>query len=325
MAKKSSRVPQRYIEGVEHLRKIQKLVASLSLVGLLLLGGFYALVKVKAQSSQNPSHTETSQQVLLLPERPKPPRRSTITSPFPDHTSQAFIVVDVSSRGILEELNSDQLRSPASTTKLMTALVSLEEYPLDQVITITTEDRTIGQTMKLVKGEQIKVRDLLAGLMISSGNDAALALAQSYPNGGYTGFVAAMNQKAEELGLEGRFTNVSGLESPDHKLTARDLSLIALEAIKQPLIQQLAQTKVETVYSLDGNQPHQLGNTNQLLGQVEGVIGLKTGWTEAAGECLVSLVDRNGQQVIVVVLGSQDRFKDSTAIIDWVYQSYLWE
>lgn len=243
----------------------------------------------------------------------------------PDTTAQAVYIIDPESYHVLAEKDANAPLPPASTTKLMTALIAVENYSLDQIVTITQEDRSIGQTMKLVSGEQIRVGDLLAGILINSGNDAAAALALAYPQTGYSGFINQMNLKAGRLGMKNsQFRNVSGLGSNNHYSSAHDLALLTIEAMKNPTIRQLVATQQTTVTSVDGQIVHPLYSTNQLLNQIPGVVGVKTGWTKLAGECLITLVERESGSVIIVVLGSQDRFGETISLIDWVYQNHEW-
>ena len=134
-----------------------------------------------------------------------------------------------------------------------------------------------------------------------------------------------MNQKAVSLHLtNSQFSNVSGVEQITHYTTARDLGLLTKEAIKNSILANIVNQKEITIFSINGSISHQLTNTNQLLDSVEGVIGVKTGWTHLAGECLVTYVSRNDREIITVVLASEDRFKESEKLIDWSYQNHIW-
>ncbi len=244
--------------------------------------------------------------------------------PPPALSAQAVMVIDTATQTTLFESQPHLKLYPASTTKIMTGLIALENLSPDQLVTISEEDNSIGQSMKLIQGEQLTVRDLLYGTLVGSGNDAALALAQAY-EGGYPAFVELMNQKASKLELNNtHFTNVSGLENPNHYTSAHDLALLTLHALQNQEFAHYVSMKKITVTSLDGQIDHPLYNTNLLLGTLEGVEGVKTGWTQAAGDCLVTSVNRNGRRIITVVLGSQDRFADSRQLIEWIYQVYDW-
>jgi D-alanyl-D-alanine carboxypeptidase len=240
-------------------------------------------------------------------------------------TARSVVAQDVDSKSLVYTKNPDTALMPASTTKIMTALVALDHYKLTDQIMVKNEDRAIGSSMKLVKGEVITVENVLYGLLVDSGNDAALALADNYP-GGYDKFLNDMNTKASMLNLEHTtYRNVSGVESYGHMTTARDLATLAAVAVKNPVVSRIMQTKNITVTDVGGTIVHQLVSTNELLGVVPGLKGLKTGWTENAGECLVSYVERNGHNVVVVVLNSTDRFGESARLIEWVYAHHAWQ
>ena len=255
---------------------------------------------------------------------------------IPYTSARAVIVQDVASKTILYERKPDSLLMPASITKVMTALVALDYWSdLESVIEVKNEDRAIGQTIELVKGERITINNILYGLLVHSGNDAALAIADNYcapseadgevGSCGYSAFVDAMNQKAKDLHLEHTtFKNPSGVEQYGHLTTARDIAILASSAIQNPIIAGVVETKRIVVTDVTGQIVHDLESTNELLGLVPGLKGLKTGWTTNAGECLVSYVDRNGKKIIVVVLGSNDRFGDTRSIVEWSYNHHEW-
>lgn len=242
----------------------------------------------------------------------------------PATSARAVIVQDQASKSVLYARQEDTQLLPASTTKLMTALVALDSFDLDEIVTITSEDHAIGHTMELVTGETITVGNLLYGLLVESGNDAALALAEHHPDG-YVGFVKAMNDKAKALQLDSTaYRNPSGVESYNHYTSARDLATLASYALNNPVIRRIASTKTITITDTTNTIAHQLDNTNELLGELAGVEGLKTGWTENAGECLVTYVEREGRGVVIVVLGSLDRFGDTRALVNWVFDHHTW-
>ncbi len=263
--------------------------------------------------------TETNSQINF----PKVPvlRNS---QPFPEITAESVMVVDVESLSVLLEINSDQKMLPASTTKILTALVSLEFYPLDKVLQVNG-NVIDGQRMGLVTGEEITVENLLYGLLIYSANDAAEVLAHNFP-GGRDLFVSTMNMKAQELGMENsKFTNPSGLDGDGHYSTARDLIKLSLYAMRIPVISHIVSLKDITVMSVDGKIVHKLRNINQLIGSVDGVIGIKTGWTENAMENLITYIRRDDKELVISVLGSKDRFSDTKKLIDWIYSNYSWD
>lgn len=246
-------------------------------------------------------------------------------TPPPATSARAVVIQDVGSKTILYSRNPDQLVLPASTTKIMTALVALDTWPdLETVVTVQHEDRAIGSTIELISGEEITIRALLYGLLVHSGNDAALALADNYPSG-YSGFVAAMNAKALTLHLEHTvYKNPSGVEQYGHVTSARDLSVLAGVAMQDPTLAEIASTRSITITDQTGSHRHVLESTNELLGVLPGIRGLKTGWTTNAGECLVSYVERDGHAIITVVMGSSDRFGDTQSLVEWAFAHHQW-
>ncbi len=242
----------------------------------------------------------------------------------PAITAKAYLVQDAKTGQVLLEKNADIKLLPASTTKIATALVALEDYSLDDTITIDRASTAIGHTVNLQVGEQLTVHDVLKALLISSGNDAAVALALHHPLG-YQGYIDRMNQLVQQLNLNNtNFANVSGVESPNHYTTARDLSVITAYALKNPVFKDIVATQKTIITSVDGRFHHTLTNLNQLIGTVEGVQGVKTGWTPNAKECLVTYTNRDNNQIIVTVLGSNDRFGESKTLIEWTYANYIW-
>jgi len=272
---------------------------------------------------------EESKQVWIpTPTIPVPtpapyPMNKTGVVPGDEITARGVVVIDVLSHVYLYKRNEDMLLSPASTTKLLTALVALDVYKLDDIVTIGAPS-VDGQLMGLVQGEKITVENLLYGALIHSGNDAAWALAAHYKDG-VDSFVDLMNLKAKELHMDqSHFTNPMGFDGVEHKVTTKDLSLLALAAMQNATIAKMVAIPQITVSDVNHIYFHKLANVNQLLGKIPGVAGIKTGWTEEAGENLITFVERNTHKVIVVVLHSKDRFKDTTKLIDWVFENYEW-
>jgi D-alanyl-D-alanine carboxypeptidase (penicillin-binding protein 5/6) len=252
----------------------------------------------------------------------------------PEISAVSIFAVDMDSGVYLYEKNPDEQLFPASTTKMVTALTALDYYDLGNIIEVKGI-RVDGQKMGLKEGEKISVHDLIFGLLIYSANDAAEALASGYcfpdlpktpENCGREAFIKAMNLKAKELNLDNsNFVNPSGLDSIGHLTTARDLSRIAVAGMKNAFFRSVVSTKEEVVMSQDGKIKHKLVNLNELLGQVDGVLGIKTGWTENAKENLVTYVDRDGKRVVIVLMGSNDRFEDTKKVIDYIFDNYEWK
>jgi len=253
-------------------------------------------------------------------------------TPLPSLTAHAFVVVDRDSAALLVGRNENLRVLPASTVKVMTALVTLDYYRLDDVLVVEEMEKN-GQDIGLVEGERITFKNLLYGLLVSSGNDVALVLARNYP-GGEISFVKAMNQKAESLNLTHTyFANPTGLDSdPEGNIltdfsytTALDLARLAAEALKNQLLLEIFSTSSITISNVEGKITHQLDNINELLNQLPGMKGIKTGWTEEAGECLVGYTERDNHGVITVILGSQDRFGETVKLTNWVFDNFRWQ
>src|SRR3989344_1683994 len=246
------------------------------------------------------------------------------TEGFPVLSAQGVTAVDLDSSVVMYEKNADQTLLPASTTKIMTALVAMDYYPDDYVVKVKPLS-VVGQKMGLIAGEEMVAKDLLKGLLIYSANDAAEALAADYP-GGREMFVAAMNMKAARYHLDHTlFANPTGLDGEDHVSTARDLVRLSQIAMQNPEFAQIVGTKETRVTSVDGEIAHYLININELLGVVDGVVGIKTGWTEDARENLVTYIERDGHKIIIALLGSQDRFGETRELIDWIFENYSWQ
>ena len=262
-----------------------------------------------------------------IPSLPTPaPYPANTTGRYPgfDVTAEGVVVLDIDSGVFLFKRNEGELLSPASTTKILTALVALDSYNLDDIVTVKTVVND-GQVMGLVAGERITIENLLFGALVHSGNDAAWALAEHYP-GGVDSFVEAMNAKAQALRLtKSTFTNPVGYDSPLHKMTPLDLARLGSIALGNKVIAKMVAIPQITVSDVTHTYFHPLRNVNELLGKIPGVGGIKTGWTEEAKENLITLFERDGHRLILVVLKSGDRFGDTTKLIDWIFTNYKWE
>ncbi len=241
----------------------------------------------------------------------------------PKFSSEAVLAKDLDTGQIIYQKNADVQLSPASTTKLLTALVAIEHYKTDEILQVYPEDIVGGSSMGLNVNDKLTFRSLLYGMLLNSGNDAAFTIASNYP-GGLPMFVLQMNKKAQALGLQdSHFQNPAGFDNPDHFSSAKDLSKIASIVAINPDLQRVVATKETSVVSFDSTRIYYLKNLNKLLGQA-GMLGIKTGFTEKSGENLVGLVDRNKHKVLTVVLNSKDRFGETTQLIDWVYSNFQW-
>lgn len=257
-----------------------------------------------------------------LPEPPPLPLDKKIESP-PQLSAEGIVVLDVNSGVTLYTKNPDARLSPASTTKIVTGLVALDKFNLDEILTVKTVEHT-KNIMGLVAGERISFENLLYGLLVYSANDAALTIAENFP-GGVNSFVESMNAKAASLHLENtHFANPIGFDDPNQFSTASDLARLTYEALKNKTVAKIVSTRAITVSDESFTYFHDLRNVNQLLGEIPGVAGVKTGYTQNAAECLISLVRRDHSDIIAVVLRSDDRFKDSAILISWIYRNFKW-
>ncbi len=224
-------------------------------------------------------------------------------------SATAAILMDADSGEVLYEKDAARRMRIASTTKIMTALVVLEHAQLTDTITVTGDHMVEGSSMYLKPGEVVTVEELLYGLMLCSGNDAALALADCC--GGLETFVAAMNDKAAALGMtDTSFANPNGLDDEKHYSTARDMAVLAAYAAQNPTFRRICSTRTATV----GGRT--MTNHNKLLSQVEGCIGMKTGYTRAAGRTLVSCAERQGRRLVAVTLCDGNDWADHKALYE---------
>ena len=232
-------------------------------------------------------------------------------------SAEKAILMDAATGRVLFEQNADSRSLIASTTKIMTALVVCEQCNVLDRMRIPKEAVGIeGSSMYLQEGEILTIQELLYGLMLHSGNDAAVALA-IYCGGTVEGFVELMNDKAHQLGMDGsHFENPNGLDAPGHYSTARDLAILADYAMDNPIFRQTVSTKTVTVGQ------RYLRNHNKLLWQVEGADGVKTGYTKAAGRILVSSASRDGRRLIAVTINAPDDWRDHTALLELGFSNY---
>jgi serine-type D-Ala-D-Ala carboxypeptidase (penicillin-binding protein 5/6) len=252
------------------------------------------------------------------------PQRVT-TEAVPFISAQAAVILDLESGVFLLSQNPHERLRPASITKLMTALVALDYYQPDHVLTVRRLAPAKGESeMGLAVGDRVRVKDLLFGLLVPSGNDAAYTLADNYP-GGIENFLYAMNKKAEALHMDDtHFANPSGLDEDNHYSSAEDIAILTVAALKNDLISQIVSTYGITLSDETGKKRYTLKNVNQFLGFLYGADGVKTGYTDLAGECLVASVSRDSHRVISVVLKSNDRFGDSARLLEWAYRNFSW-
>lgn len=245
-------------------------------------------------------------------------------SELPKTNSRRYIVYDRISKSMIIGKNEDVKSAMASTTKIMTSIVILEKADLDEMVTVSAKaGGTGGSRLGLKKGDKASVKNLLYGLMLRSGNDAAVALAE-HVGGSVKEFAELMNEKASELGLTNtHFVTPHGLDDANHYTTALELAKLTDYAMNNETFSKIVGTKSITIYI--NNQPRQINNTNELLGALNGVVGVKTGFTNNAGRCLVTETKRNNMDIITIVLGAdtkKDRTKDSVNLIEYTFSKY---
>lgn len=234
----------------------------------------------------------------------------------PTVSSLSAVLYEPTSGRVLYTKAADTKRPMASTTKLMTALLAAETLPPERMVTVSKEAVTVeGSSMGLRAGNVVSVRDLMAGLLLSSGNDAANALALA-TDGSIEKFAERMNAKAALLGMKNTmFVTPSGLDEGEHGSTVRDMALLGAAALKEPLLAKLCASKNATV-TIDGNRIT-LSNHNRLLHLYEDAIGLKTGYTKKSGKCLVSAAERDGVTLIVATLNGGDYWNDHIRLYEY--------
>ena len=234
------------------------------------------------------------------------------------------LIFDRNSKTILYEKNGLKQVPMASTTKIMTSIVVLENANLSDIVTISKKSAgTGGSRLGLKVNDKITVHDLLYGLMLKSGNDAAVALAE-HVGGGIEQFAELMNKKANEMGLvNSHFVTPHGLDQEKHYTTAYELAYMADYALNIPKFREIVSSKS---YNITINaRSNLIGNTNELLGNLSGVYGVKTGFTNGAGRCLVTACKRDNLDIITVVLGADTkkiRTSDSIKLIEYAYKNY---
>lgn len=243
----------------------------------------------------------------------------------PSINASAAIAIDTVSGRILYEKNAFTKKPMASTTKVMTAIIAIENNDLNDIVKISKKAAsTGGSSVHLKEGQEIKLEELLYGLMLASGNDAAVAIAE-HTSGNIQDFAKLMNAKATELGaFNTNFITPHGLDNEGHYSTAYDMAIITRYALKNPIIAKLVSTQSKYMTFTDGSGRN-LNNTNALLSSYSGANGVKTGYTALAGKCLIGSATRNNWQIISVVFGepnSSSRINDSVKILNYCFENY---
>jgi len=236
--------------------------------------------------------------------------------------AQGILLKELNSGRVLYEHDAGKRMSPASLTKIMSALVILERGQLDDLVTISPNAARAHKTHLRVKAGQVfRLEDLLKAMLIMSANDACLA-AVEHVGGDEAQFVTLMNAKAAALGLaDTHFSNGCGFDNPDHYSTAEDLAALSVMALDQPIFRQLVREERAIVTPVNGDHAYVLHNTNRLLGRIPGVEGIKTGFTSKAGRCLIAKVSQNGSDLLLVILNSKRRWNTATNLITYGLQA----
>jgi len=240
----------------------------------------------------------------------------------PAVSARSASLYEAKNKSFVYRKNADARLPMASTTKIMTAIVALENFPLDNTVTVDAAACGIeGSSLYLTTGEALTMRDLLYGLMLRSANDAAAAIAIAVA-GSIQGFADMMNAKAEELGLtQTHFTNPHGLDNKEHYTTAEELAIITGYALENKDFKQIASTYKKTIRSSDGTE-RLVVNHNKLLKMYDGAIGVKTGFTKKSGRCLVGAAERDGLIFVSVTIDAPDDWNDHIRLLDYGYSLF---
>ena len=294
------------------VRKIMKIIFTIIIMFTILVFPTYA------------DDSNELEEVIIQENERNEIEAATSSKTKPTINSRRYAILDRASGRCIYGKDENKQTAMASTTKIMSIIIVVENCNLKDNVTITAKAAgTGGSRLGLHIDDQITVNDLLYGLMLRSGNDAAVALA-IHTAGSVEKFANLMNQKAEELGLTNtHFVTPHGLDDSEHYTTAYELAKITDYALKNETIEKIVKTKTTTIY-INGNSM-QISNTNELLGNLEGVYGVKTGFTNNAGRCLVTSVKRGDMDLIIVVLGAdtrKDRAKDSMKLIEYAYKKF---
>lgn len=250
------------------------------------------------------------------------------TNTEPPIHGEAAVLIDVQSGQTLYAKNPDESLPPASTTKIMTGLLAIENCDLNDMVTVSDtmldNKQVYGTMIYLQPGEKLSLHDLLYATLLNSANDAAVAVAEK-AGGSVAQFVDMMNARAKSIGATNtHFENPSGLHNPQHLTTAHDLALIALTAYKNPVFSQIVNTKTQVIQRNQLNVPTEMINENKLLWRDSSVTGIKTGYTTEAGNCLVASAVRGDRQLIAVILKAPSGmiFSDMSALLDYGFNHF---
>ncbi|AFQ45496.1 D-alanyl-D-alanine carboxypeptidase family protein [Desulfosporosinus meridiei] len=252
----------------------------------------------------------------------KKPANKAVEGADPGVTADAAVLMDVATGDILFSKKADKQRPPASTTKIMTAILGFELGRPDEIVTVSDKAAAVGEsTIYLDPGEKIALYELITGALVRSGNDACVAIAEHIA-GSEEQFVELMNRKALALGAQNtHFVNTNGLPRKEHYSTAYDLALMARYGLQIPQFVSITRLKETEIHFIEPDVFMDVRNTNKLLWNYPYADGIKTGTTTAAGKCLVASATKEGRQLLVVVLNAPDRFGDAKKLLEWGFQN----
>ena len=241
---------------------------------------------------------------------------------LPELNSRAAVLIDGASGRLLYGSNEHRQLPMASTTKVMTALLALESCSLQETVTASRRASGVtGTSIYLREGEQLTMEQMLLGLMLRSGNDAAVAIAE-HVSGSVEAFAERMNERAQELGAQANFVTPNGLDAGGHSISALGLALVARQAMTLPDFRRIVGMQRATIPWPDNDCDRVLTNKNRLLREYEGTTGIKTGFTSKAGRCLVFSAEREGLELIGVVLNCGTWFDSAEELLDWGFARY---
>jgi D-alanyl-D-alanine carboxypeptidase (penicillin-binding protein 5/6) len=278
------------------------------LAAALLSLGVVSLFSSAAVAAYAPPATQAVQRVSIASQ----------TLPWRIVPAHSILLKELRSGRVLYEHESEKRLSPASLTKIMSALVILEKGNLTDQATVSKNAARAPKThLRLKAGEVFRLEDLLKAMLIVSANDACLA-AVEHVGGDEAQFVMLMNAKAAALGLtDTHFSNGCGFDGPDHYSTAEDLAKLSEVALQNAVFRELVREEREIITPITGHRAYVLHNTNRLLGRIPGVEGIKTGFTSKAGRCLIAKVSQNGSDLLLVILNSNRRWNTAKSLIDY--------
>lgn len=288
-------------------------------VGIILFGIFIRLEIVTREMLKVPDIVEdTPLNILDSDKKDKDtPKTAVLNILPPSIDAKAYLVMDVKADEVLYSQNPDMQLPPASLTKIMTAVVAMEQYSLSKTVVIPEKCVGLnGTSIGFKVNEVFTLEDLLYGLLVRSGADAACAVANISSE---ADFLKMMNEKAKEIGLEKTvFQNEIGFDAENNQLTSvEDIRKLSLYALNISTFRKIVGTKSVAIKNINTGQTYSFQNTNDLLFTIPGTVGIKTGTTEKAGQCLSYLYQNRDREILVILLGSQDRFKDTTALLNW--------